>query len=209
MIGEWVRKETAGCFRWVAGILVRTGITANTVTVLGMILSAFVAYFIIVGQHVEAAIVLAIAGLLDGLDGSLARASGRQTPFGAFWDSTLDRLSESIVFLGMLIFYVSEGFAFGVVLIYVAVVGSLMVSYVRARAEGLGLTCSAGLMTRFERVFLLMLGLIFNQLVIALLVLVILSVVTVLQRMYLVWTALEGGTAKRRGMAAYGQEGKQ
>lgn len=207
MIGEWVRDRTAGVFRWVAHLLVGTGVTPNMVTTVGLLLSAVTAYLAATGRHVTAAIVLTIAGLLDGLDGSLARASNHQTPFGAFWDSTLDRLSESVVCLGILIYFVSSASILGVILVYLAVIGSLLVSYCRARAEGLGIACKAGFMTRFERVFVLTVGLLFGQLIPALALLVVLSFITVLQRVYLVWATVNGRDATAGRAAAYRGEG--
>jgi CDP-diacylglycerol--glycerol-3-phosphate 3-phosphatidyltransferase len=190
MIGEWVRKQTAGCFQWLAGTLAGTGISANAITALGLVLSAVVAYCIALEHHVLAGLLLIAAGGLDGLDGSLARLSGQITPFGAFWDSTLDRLSESVIFFGVLLFYLAKGAWLGVILVYVAAIGSLLVSYVRSKAEGLGISCRIGFMTRFERVFVLTIGLLSGQLMIALWVLAALSLFTVLQRMYVVWAAL-------------------
>lgn len=192
MIGEWVRKQTSDCLGGAARFLVRAGVSANVVTALGFILSAVVAYLIAVDRHVLGGALLIVAGLLDGLDGSLARAGAGSTPFGAFLDSTVDRLSESVTFLGVLVFCMRADDWTGIVLVYVATVGSLMVSYTRARAEGLGLTCRSGLLTRFERVLVLIVGLLSGRLVLALWVLAALSVFTASQRVYLVWTALRG-----------------
>ena len=208
MIGEWVRAQTAGCFSWVARALLSTGITANMITALGLMLSALTAFWVATDRHVLAAGMMFLAGLLDGLDGSLARASGRQTRFGAFWDSTLDRVSESLIFLGLLIYFVGQGSSLGVVLVYVSLVGSLLVSYVRARAEGLGINCRAGFMTRFERVTVVIVGLLSGQLTLALAVLAVLSVFTVLQRMYLVWQACRE-TATRAPGPMYGTKGER
>jgi CDP-diacylglycerol---glycerol-3-phosphate 3-phosphatidyltransferase len=208
MIGEWVRARTAGCFSWVARALMSTGISANMITALGFILSGMVGYWVATDHHILAAGVLIFAGLLDGLDGSLARASGRQTRFGAFWDSTLDRLSESLVFLGLLIYFVGQGVVGGVVLVYISMVGSLLVSYVRARAEGLGISCHGGFMTRFERVVLVIVGLVSGRLVLALGLLAVLSVFTAFQRMYLVWLACDESPA-RAPVPAYGPKGER
>jgi CDP-diacylglycerol---glycerol-3-phosphate 3-phosphatidyltransferase len=205
MIGEWVRAQTAGGFSWVARALAGTGLSANMVTALGLILSGWVAYLVAIDYHFSAAVLLILAGLLDGLDGSLARANGLQTRFGAFWDSTLDRLSEALVFLGLLIYLLERGSSLGVVLVYVSVIGSLLVSYVRARAEGLGINCRAGFMTRFERILVVIIGLISEQLLIALAILAVLSVFTVFQRMYLVWVACREAGARA---PVYGRKGE-
>jgi CDP-diacylglycerol--glycerol-3-phosphate 3-phosphatidyltransferase len=128
------------------------------------------------------------SGVFDMLDGSLARAKGQSTRFGALLDSTLDRLAEAAVLLGLLIMYLEQDFIWEPVLIYVTFVGSVSVSYVRARAEGLGIKCEVGIFTRVERVIVLALGLIIGQwvglaLLVALCILAALAWVTVLQRL--------------------------
>jgi CDP-diacylglycerol--glycerol-3-phosphate 3-phosphatidyltransferase len=208
MIGEWVRAQTAGCFSWVARALVSTGITANSVTALGLILSVLTSYWVATDRHLPAAVVMVVAGLLDGLDGSLARASGLQTRFGAFWDSTLDRLSEAFIFLGLLVYFVGQGSSLGVILVYVSVVGSLLVSYVRARAEALGINCRTGFMTRFERVVVVVFGLVSGYLTLALALLAVLSVVTVFQRVYVVWLVCRE-SAGRTPAAMFGTKGER
>ena len=190
MIGEWVRKRTADYFQRLAAVVAATGISANAITGVGLVLSAVVGYLIAADRQVAAGLLLILAGLLDGLDGSVARITKQQSPFGAFWDSTLDRLSESLIYLGVLVFYMDRASSLGVVLAYVAVIGSLLVSYARARAEGLGIKIRDGLMTRFERLLVLIVGLIIGQLWIALWILAIMSVFTVFQRMYIVWSVL-------------------
>jgi CDP-diacylglycerol--glycerol-3-phosphate 3-phosphatidyltransferase len=128
------------------------------------------------------------AGAFDLLDGPLARAKGQSTRFGAMLDSSLDRLSEAAVFLGILIYYVNQNNTWETSLPYITFVGSVMVSYLRARAEGLGLKCEVGIFTRAERVIVLAIGLMIGQwideaLVIALCVLAALAFVTVVQRL--------------------------
>lgn len=209
MIGEWVRKKTSVWFRWVAHRLVDAGISANAVTALGLLLSGVAACLAAAGRHLAAGLVLVAAGLLDGLDGSVARASDRQSQFGAFWDSTLDRLSESVVCLGVLVYFVQMGSTVGVILVYLATVGSLLVSYCRARAEGLGISCRTGFMTRFERVFVLTAGLILGQLIVAMGLLAVLSFFTVVQRMYVVWSAVHQPAKATGGVAVFGRGGKQ
>ena len=117
----------------------------------------------------------------------MARLAGRKSRFGAFLDSTVDRLSEAVIYLGLLVHYTQHGGRQESFLIYATIVGSLMVSYARARAEGLGIECKRGILTRFERVVVLVVGLILNQMLIALWILAILSNFTALQRIYHVW----------------------
>ncbi len=190
MIGEWIRRQTSGLFQDVARLVVRAGISANAVTLAGLAVTAAAAYLIALGRHPAAGAMLCLAGLLDGLDGSVARVAGEQSPFGAFWDSMVDRLSESVTFLGGLFYFMAVDSEMGIVVTFVAMVGSLMVSYARARAEGLGLTMREGLLTRLERVSVLVIGLLVGQLLVAVWIIALLSVFTVLQRTYLVWAGL-------------------
>lgn len=190
MIGEWIRKRSAGVLRGVAGAIVRLGISADAITVLGLAFSTVAAYLIATGSHLAAGIVLMGAGLLDGLDGSVARISGCQTPLGAFWDSIADRFSEAVTFLGVLVYFMIADSPQGELLAFVAVTSSLLVSYVRARAEGLGLSMRAGLLTRLERVAVLIVGLVLGYLTTAMWIIAILATFTVFQRMYLVRSSL-------------------
>jgi CDP-diacylglycerol--glycerol-3-phosphate 3-phosphatidyltransferase len=134
------------------------------------------------GHERLAGLLLIPVALFDSLDGALARLTGKATPFGAFFDSTLDRFAEIALYLGLL--YLYRGATLETVLIYLAITGSLMVSYTRARAEGLGLECKVGLFTRLERLAVLTLGLLLEQTLIALIILAIFSNLTVLQRVW-------------------------
>jgi len=136
----------------------------------------------------------ALVGLLDALDGALARLTGQKSRFGAFLDSFVDRLCEAVLYLGLLIFYTRHGARQEIMLIYAAIVGSLLISYARARAEGLGLECKVGLLTRMERIAILSLALILNRMSIALWVLAILTNFTALQRVYHVWRITRGNS---------------
>lgn len=206
MIGEWVRKQTASYLQSVAALVVRTGISANAITVMGVVLCAVVGYLIAANHHLAAGLLLILAGFFDGLDGSVARLTKQQSPFGAFWDSTLDRLAEALLYLGVVVFYMNQASSLGVVLAYIAVIGSLLVSYARARAEGLGLKMREGLMTRFERLAVLIVGLMLGQLWIALWILAIMSVFTVIQRTYIVRSLLKAQSANNDPAPA-GREG--
>jgi len=140
------------------------------------------------GYFVVGGLLILFAGAFDLLDGPLARAKGQSTRFGAMLDSSLDRLSEAAVFLGILIYYVNQNTTWETSLPYITFVGSVMVSYLRARAEGLGLKCEVGIFTRAERVIVLSVGLVIGQwidagLVIALCILAALAFVTVVQRL--------------------------
>ena len=128
-----------------------------------------------------------VAGFFDVLDGSLARNNRQQGLFGAFWDSTLDRVSEAVVFGGFLLYYYNHQEPQDLLLAFGVCIVSLLVSYTRARAEGLGVDCEVGLLPRPGRVVLLALGLIFGKPTAALWLVGLLSMVTVSQRIHRVW----------------------
>lgn len=194
MLSEWARRMTHGLLIDIAGIMARTGLTPNMLTWLGFVLSAFTAWVLFRGAFTAGGMLVVAAGLFDALDGSLARATGRVSTFGAFFDSTLDRLSEAMLYFGLLMFFASRpGSQQGIALTYLALVGSLMVSYTRARAEGLGYECKVGLFTRFERVLVLSLGLLFAQVRIALWILVASSFFTAFHRLWHVWKKASEG----------------
>jgi len=144
----------------VASVLAKMGISPNAITIAGLIGAGISGYIIAVGNLWVGGIVMLVAGILDLFDGALARATGRASRFGALLDSVVDRLSEIVVLLGLLIYYLGASSSTGVVLVYLAVTCSVMVSYLRARSEGLGIENRGGIMTRPERVALLGIGLI-------------------------------------------------
>ena len=173
-------------------LLARTPVTPNDLTWFGFILPVGAATLITTGYLVAAGFIVLIAGFFDLLDGALARRTNRISRFGAVLDSTLDRLSEAVLLLGILILYAGNQSVIPVLLVFVALVGSLLVSYIRARAEALGLECQVGLFTRGERVVVLMLGLWLSQvieyaLLVALAIIAVFSFVTVVQRLLYVW----------------------
>ncbi|MFQ5340310.1 MAG: CDP-alcohol phosphatidyltransferase family protein [Anaerolineae bacterium] len=190
MLSERAREVTRGLRHDIGGIVARTGLTPNVLTWLGLALNVFTAWVLSRGAFTAGGVLVLLAGAFDALDGSVARATGRVSTFGAFLDSTLDRLSEAILYFGLLTFFVSRpGHQQEIALTYLAIVGSLMVSYTRARAEGLGYECKVGLFTRLERVLVLALGLLLAQLRIALWILVAGSFLTAFHRMWHVWKA--------------------
>jgi CDP-diacylglycerol--glycerol-3-phosphate 3-phosphatidyltransferase len=175
----------------VVRFLSRTPITPSAITWFGFLLTAGAAALIITGHLLVAGFVVLIAGFFDMLDGALARRTNQATRFGAVLDSTLDRLSEAVLLLGILVHYAGEQSTTGILLVGAALIGSLLVSYIRARAEALGLECQMGLFTRFERVIVLVLGLLLNQidnaLIIALAIIAAFSFFTAGQRLVYVW----------------------
>jgi CDP-diacylglycerol--glycerol-3-phosphate 3-phosphatidyltransferase len=161
-------------------------------SVLGFFLNLGVAAIIATGHPLIGGIMVLFAGAFDLLDGAVARLTQRSTRFGALLDSTLDRLSDAALLFGLLVLYVRQQSTWGILLIYIALVGSMMVSYIRARAEGLELECEVGLLARGERVVILALGLLFNRVIIALWILAVLASVTAAQRVFYVWQKTKG-----------------
>jgi len=177
----------------VVRLLARTPITPSAITWFGFLLTVGAAILIITEHLLAAGLVVLIAGFFDMLDGALARHTNQATRFGAVLDSTLDRLSEAVLLIGILVLflYAAEQSITGILLASVALIGSPLVSYIRARAEALGLECQVGLFTRAERVIVLALGLLLNQidnaLIIALAIIVLFSFITAGQRLLFVW----------------------
>lgn len=191
MVSDWMRARTLGIVNWLARLMQRLGLTPNMLTLVGLLFMLLVAVMLARGQFVLGAFLIALGGGLDALDGALARLTDRVTRFGAYFDSTSDRWAEAALYGGLLWYYTALGARTEVMLVYVAIVGSLLVSYTRARAEGIGVECKVGLFTRFERVVVLMLGLLFNQMLIALVLLAVLSNLTAAQRILHVYRQLD------------------
>lgn len=171
----------------VAKLLWALGLTPNAVTVLGFLLTAGVAVVVATGQFQLAGVLLIVTLAADALDGTLARMMSAVSRFGAFLDSTLDRWTEVLLFGALVWYYVQVGENTGVLLATAAMAASLLVSYTRARAEGVGLACKGGLLTRFERLFLFIAGLVFNQVILALWIIAVLATFTAIQRIWLTW----------------------
>ena len=187
-----VRKTLADRFTEpLARLLSRTAITPSALTWFGFLITLGATALIITGHLLAAGVVVLIASFFDMLDGALARYTNRTSRFGAILDSTLDRLSEAVLLRGILVLYVRDQLIVTVVLVGVVLFGSGLVSYIRARAEAVGLECRVGLFTRPERVVVLALGLLLNQipyaLVIALAIIAVFSFITAGQRLLYVW----------------------
>jgi phosphatidylglycerophosphate synthase len=196
-IQQRVRQFVTMIVRPLAGL----GVTPNTLTVLGLILSILTAVIIAQGLFLAGGLLVLFAGIFDMFDGAMARARNASTTFGAFFDSTLDRYSESIILFGLLFYalqmpVMQDRFwpfryeqPWMITLVFIAVVGSFMVSYAKARAEGLGLECKTGLLARPERVVILAIGLLTGAVIWALVILAIFSNVTAIERIVHVWRA--------------------
>ncbi len=183
----FLRKTFKGMIDPVAGFLLKIGLTPNMITYCGLLFSTAVAVLIATGQITIAGIVMLVTAPTDVLDGSMARLKGGDTLYGAFIDSVTDRYAELVILGGLLVYYVvTKPDIAGAILAFVAAMGSVLVSYVKARAESLGFTAKMGLLTRVERVIILIPCLIFNIPMVALWILAILTNVTAVQRFFFV-----------------------
>ncbi|MPZ22896.1 MAG: CDP-alcohol phosphatidyltransferase family protein [Dehalococcoidia bacterium] len=167
----------------VASGLAALGVTPNMVSMAGFLGNCAAAVLVAHGQFWQGGLAMLFFSLLDVFDGALARLTNRASPYGAVFDAVLDRASEAAVLLGVVIYYSSRDQSLEVVLAYAALAGSVMVSYVRARAEAAGVLIKEGLFTRFERVVLLGAGLVVGQVLAVLWILAILANLTALQRL--------------------------
>jgi CDP-diacylglycerol--glycerol-3-phosphate 3-phosphatidyltransferase len=174
-----------------ARLLARTPLSPDLLTWLGFFITIGAAVLVVTDHFLAAGVLVLVAGLFDLLDGALARLTNRVSRFGAVLDSTLDRLSEAAVLLALLAVYAQEQHVAASLLVGVTLLGSLMVSYIRARMEGVGIECQAGIFTRSERVIIISLGLMLNQfefvLLSALGIITFFSWITVAERLVFAW----------------------
>lgn len=189
------RKLTSYVEEPVAAGLAKIGVSPNAVTLFGLVGAGVSAYLFSIEFLWVGGVVLLAAGAVDLFDGALARATGRVSKFGALLDSVVDRLSEITVLLGLLLFYLGRSSETGALLVYLALSGSIMVSYLRARSEGLGIECRIGFMTRPERVVALGVGVIVGHFFPIVLLVVLgaiagLTMLTMVQRIYHTWRAV-------------------
>lgn len=172
----------------VVGVLYKTKVTPNILTLIGLAVSVVAGAVIGLDYLLFGGALVLVSGIFDLLDGPLARATGRTSKFGAVLDSTCDRLGEAAVLFGLLVLYLDQHSFWEPIFIYTTLATSVLVSYVRARAEGLGLKCEVGIFTRAERIIVLALGLIVGQwidkaVLVSLCVLTAFALVTVIQRL--------------------------
>lgn len=171
--------------------LIESRLTPNAISLTGLVLNVVAAVLVLERMYFLAGIAFIVGSVCDTLDGRYSRMSGKGTPFGAFLDSTLDRIEEGIVLTAVAAYFATRGDELAVAAVVVAVLGSLMVSYTRARAEALGVECKVGIASRAVRVVILSVGLVFAKgagigdfelLAPAVYVLAVLSLITMLQR---------------------------
>lgn len=199
-VQEWIRAQAR---RFV--LLVHlSGITPNAITVTGLAVTAISSVLIGFGLLTVGGLVLLFAGLFDILDGAVARVTGRVNSYGAFLDSTTDRYAEVFTYVGLLVYFILHGqHTTEPILVIASLSGSLLVSYARARAQALGFRCDGGIFARPERVITIVVGLVVLPLLVpALWVLAVLTNVTALQRIFLVWRQAHQASSQMAESAA-------
>ena len=198
---DLLRVRFKGILDPVGAALNRAGLTPDSVTLLGLAGNTVGACLLATGHITWGGILVLLMGPLDALDGTMARLRGVTSPFGAFLDSVTDRYSELIIYAGLMIYFLAHGGWLGAGLAYFAAAGSVLVSYVKARAQSLGFDSETGLRTRLERYIVLVPLLVVNLPVIALAVVAVLANFTALQRILYV-----RNQAQERKKLASGQE---
>jgi len=184
---DWARAKAAIITMPIARAMGRLGIHPNTLTIVGLLLQMGVAVVFGLGHIALGGWLLLIVAPIDALDGALARALGKQSRFGAFLDSTLDRIADAALILGLTTHYLRQEAYVAVALLLVSLVAAMMVSYTRARAEALGFPCKVGLLTRLERVVLIAVLSAIGLPLLMVWALAVLSLFTVVQRILYVY----------------------
>lgn len=173
-------------FRWflepIAAFFNRLGVYPNTMTLFGLVGTTLAGVLLGMGHIRWGGLLLLLMGPIDALDGAMARLRGEPTAWGAFVDSVSDRYAELVIFGGLLFYFLARGEPLGVLLAYLAAAGSVLVSYVKARAESCQLDANTGILTRFERLLVLIPSLLLNAPLYGLGIIAVLANLTALQR---------------------------
>lgn len=165
-------------------------ISPNLFTLIGFLINLIASYLILTGRWFLAGLMIIFSGLFDLFDGVAARNLNKVTKFGAFFDSVLDRYSDLFLLLGFIIYYLKLEEPGLVILTSFVSIGTILISYIRARAEALNVSCNIGLMERAERIILISIGTLFSIMEPILWIMAVLTHVTVLHRIYYVWKRL-------------------
>lgn len=188
MVSTRFANRARGRLAFLGRIVAKTHLTPNTLTVIGLLFNVVVAAVIASGNLVLGGVLVLLAGGFDVLDGAVARETQQTSAFGGFLDSTLDRYSEAIVFGGLLLHFTrADAGTLPILLTYATIVGSLMISYTRAKAEGLGTRGDVGFAQRLERVIILAAALLVSRPDLGVWALAILTQITALHRIWHVW----------------------
>jgi CDP-diacylglycerol--glycerol-3-phosphate 3-phosphatidyltransferase len=178
--------------RAIIGISVALGIHPNVLTLIGVLVNVVAAWALAVDRFVLAGVIMIVANIFDFIDGKVAHITGKQSQFGAFWDSTLDRFSDLALFTGLIWLYSTLDRQGYVLIATLTLIFSIMTSYARARAESLIEKCKVGFMERPERIVLFMIGAFTDRMAGVLWVILVLSIVTVANRIYYTYLVLNG-----------------
>lgn len=181
---DQMRLRFRGVLDPIGAFLNRIGLMPNTMTILGLVGNTVGAILLAQGKMTIGGLIILAMGPVDALDGTMARLRGEPSEFGAFVDSVTDRYSELLIFGGLLIFYIQQGDWPAALVTYVAAGGSVLVSYVRARASSLGYDTKVGILTRMERYLVLAPTLVLNIPLVGLWIIAILANITALQRIW-------------------------
>ena len=179
---DQLRVRFKGVLDPIGAFLNRLGLTPNTLTVIGLVGNIIGAIFLMQGHLTIGGLIILFMGPIDALDGTMARLRGEPSDFGAFVDSVTDRYSELVTYLGLILYYLQLGDWQGTAVVYAAAAGSVLVSYVRSRAEALGFEAKVGILTRFERYLVLVPALVFKVPLVGLWIVAILANITAVQR---------------------------
>ncbi len=191
MIRSILGDKTEPIINIIAAFLHRCGISANILTLSGLVVNGIAAYYYYRGQIALGGIVVLIGGLFDTLDGAVARSRGNPVKSGGFTDSVVDRYSDLVVLGAILAFFAKKGDFQNTILLLIVICGTFLVSYIRARAELVIPKCHVGVMERPERVILLALGSIAGFLVVAIWMLAIGTHLTALHRIYFTYKTIK------------------
>lgn len=181
---DYLRKIFAKLLNSIASFFIALKFSPNLMTVLGVIGNTISAVFIAQGKLLIGGAFALVFGLFDALDGSMARLSGGETKYGAFLDSVSDRVSELVIYFGLLVYFLGKSDTVNCFLVFIAASGSVLVSYSRARAQSLGVDTKTGVLTRVERYLVLVISLLFKRPDLGLWVIAILANLTVFQRIW-------------------------
>jgi CDP-diacylglycerol--glycerol-3-phosphate 3-phosphatidyltransferase len=181
---DQLRVRFKGILDPIGNVLNGFGLMPNTMTILGLVGNTIGAFLISQGHITLGGILILLMGPIDALDGTMARLRGMAGDFGAFVDSVTDRYSELVIFAGLLYYFLQEGNQLALMLVFFAAAGSVLVSYVRARAQSLGYETKVGILTRLERYLVLAPSLVFNIPEIGIWIVAIFANLTAIQRIY-------------------------
>jgi CDP-diacylglycerol--glycerol-3-phosphate 3-phosphatidyltransferase len=184
MLREGISAAINGLKAFLVGCLKIIGANPNILTFIGLLVNIYIAWLFSDGRIVLAGYLMILSGAFDVLDGAVAKATGKITTFGGFFDSVIDRYSDLVIWLGIIIFYARIGNMSYVLLTGIGMIGSIMISYNRARAENIIDKCKVGFMERPERHITMMFGAMFNHLTVAIW---ILAITTQIDAFYRIW----------------------